>query len=143
MSVVEHFYDTTSGWPVQRMISWPRLHSLTGTTSRASSSPELPTNDGEPYRPLAAERRLHHPAVRDVPRHIPRRRDVERGVQGPRLGGRDGAAGQRLHFLGRPLLDGNRVAVRQPQVDRRGGRTTVEGHAVMEGEHGEAVRADL
>src|SRR5437773_2717267 len=37
-SQVHSFWETTSGWPALRMISWPRLHSLTETTSRASSS---------------------------------------------------------------------------------------------------------
>ena len=61
----------------------------------------------------------------------------ERSVRG------DGCATVAGHFVLRSFLDGNVVAVGDGQVNGAGGSGDVEGDAVLMGEHGEGVGANL
>ena len=69
--------------------------------------------------------------------------DVERRVVGAAPGRRHRHAGEGGHLLRRPVLDHDRRPVGGREVDRgqRGGHH--ERHAMMAGQHGEAVGADL
>src|SRR6266581_2517105 len=98
------------------MISWPLLHSPTETTSRASSSLELPTN--ELWRLLAPEWRVHHAAVGHKAGHVARRRHIERRIQRGRSIRRYRPARDHGDLTRRALLDRDQVAVSQPCVDR-------------------------
>ena len=68
---------------------------------------------------------------------------VECPIRGPRLAGRGTRAPEAQHFAGVAVLDRDGRAAVGVQVDRRRGRSDVEGHLMSIGEHRKGVRADL